>query len=397
MAGAWPRGLRRFGWRYDPDPATEIAHLVIATERIKMELENTRLFKKVYGCLLGGAIGDALGGPVEHMTPEDIRATYGGNLDRYVPYKRPPAHHAHFAEGDAIGNYTDDTRLKHLHCQAIFRADGKPRPGDLALVLADAYHSAPDDLHRGFIEEYYMKAVWHEDKVAFGGEPTNGSLMANSPLGLITACRPDDAYQLGFDMAFLTAGYAKNSSAMLVAAVAEAMRPDATVDGIIDAARSTHLRFGRRREGDFWHNTEWRYDPNIQFLDKALTVARRERDVFAIREPLMDILEWGHLFSEAIHTLVVAFAMFAAAEGDVRQAIMGAIMYGRDKDSYASVAGALAGAFNGVAGIPEEWIQPVIDGNPEVDMHAYALQLTDLIQKDYQQARKDVDDLAALM
>ncbi|NDJ60480.1 MAG: ADP-ribosylglycohydrolase family protein [Chloroflexi bacterium] len=360
-------------------------------------MENTRLFSKVYGCLLGGAIGDALGGPVEHMTPEEIRTTYNGNLDRYVPYNRPPAHHAHFAEGDAIGNYTDDTRLKHIHCRAIFRAGGKPRPGDLALALAEAYHQAPDDLHEGFVEEYYMKAIWGEDKAAFGGEPTNGSLMANSPLGLISACRPHEAYQLGFDLAFLTAGYAKSSSALYVAAVAEAMRPDATVDGVISAAREAHIAFSRRREGDHWHNTEWRYDPNIQFLDKALEVARRERDVFAIREPLMEILEWGHLFSEAIHTLVVALSMVVAAEGDVKQSIMGAIMYGRDKDSYASVAGALAGALNGVDGIPPEWIQPVIDGNPEVDMRDYALRLTALIQQDYQQARANIDDLGALL
>jgi ADP-ribosylglycohydrolase len=347
--------------------------------------------------MLGGAIGDALGGPVEHMTPEKIRETYGGNLDRYVPYNRPPAHHAQFAVGGGIGNYTDDTRLKHLHCQAIFKAGGKPRPGDLAFVLAEAYHHAPDALHEGFIEEYYLKAIWHEDKVAFGGEPTNGSLMANSPLGLITACRPDEAYQLGFDLAFLTAGYAKNSSALLVAAVAEAMRPNATVNGIVDAARQAHLRFARRREGDHWHNAEWRYDPNIQFLDKALDVARRERDVFAIREPLMEILEWGHLFSEAIHTLVVAFAMFVAAEGDVKKSIMGAIMYGRDKDSYASVAGALAGALNGVEGIPQEWIQPVIDGNPDVDMHEYSIRLTTIIQTECQQARANLDDLGALL
>lgn len=360
-------------------------------------MQNTRLFSKVYGCMLGGAIGDALGGPVEHMTPEEIREKYGGNLDRYVPYTHAPAHHAHFAQGDAIGNYTDDTRLKHLHCQAIFRAGGKPRPADLALMLAEAYHHAPDDLHEGFVEEYYMKAIWNEDKVAFGGEPTNGSLMANSPLGLITACRPHEAYQLGFDLAFLTAGYAKNSSAMYVAAVAEAMRPNATVDRIIEAARGAHLAFSRRREGDHWHNTEWRYDPNIQFLDAALEIARRERDVFAIRAPLMEILEWGHLFSEAIHTLVVALSMFVAADGDVKQSIIGAIMYGRDKDSYASVAGALAGALNGVEGIPSEWIQPVIDGNPDVDIKAYSLRLTELIQKDYQRARTDLDDLGALL
>ncbi|MCB9457055.1 MAG: ADP-ribosylglycohydrolase family protein [Anaerolineaceae bacterium] len=360
-------------------------------------MQKTALFKKVYGCMLGGAIGDALGGPVEHMTPEAIRETYGGNLDRYVPYSRPPAHHAQFAEGDGIGAYTDDTRLKHLHCQAIFRAGGKPRPGDLAMVLAEAYHHAPDSMHEGFVEEYYMQALWGEDKVAFGGEPTNGSLMANSPLGLITACRPDEAYQLGFDMAFLTAGYARNSSAMLVAAVAEAMRPNTTVDGIIDAARTAHQRFSRRREGDHWHSTEWRYDPNIQFLDKALEIARRERDVFAIREPLTAVLEWGHLFSEAIHTLVVALAMFVAAEGDVKQSIMGAIMYGRDKDSYASVAGALAGAFNGVDGIPVEWIQPVIAGNPAVDMHDYSVKLTGLIVKDYEQSRTNIGDLGALL
>lgn len=361
------------------------------------KMSESRLFNKVYGCMLGGAIGDALGGPVEHMTPEEIRESYGGNLDRYVPYRRPPAHHAHFASGDAIGNYTDDTRLKHLHCQAIFRAGGKPRPGDLAMVLAEAYHNAPDPLHEGFIEEYYMKALWQEDKVAFGGEPTNGSLMANSPLGLITACQPDEAYQLGFDMAFLTAGYAKNSSAILVAAIAEAMRPTASVDGIIEAARHAHIRFARRREGDHWHNTEWRYDPNLQFLDRALEVARDKRDVFAIREPLMEILEWGHLFSEAIHTLVVALSMFVAAEGGAKQSIMGAIMYGRDKDSYASVAGALAGAYQGVDGIPKEWIQPVIDGNLDVDMYMYSQKLTQLIEQDYQIARQNVDDLGALL
>ena len=360
-------------------------------------MEETKLFKKVYGCMLGGAIGDALGGPVEHMAPEQIRESYGGNLDRYVPYQRPPAHHAQFAAGAGIGNYTDDTRLKHLHCEAIFRAGGKPRPGDLALVLAKAYHNAPDALHEGFVEEYYMKALWQADKSIFGGEPTNGSLMANSPLGLIMACRPDEAYQLGYDMAFLTAGYAKNSSALLVAAIAEAMRPDATVDGVIEAACASHLRFARRREGDHWHATPWRYDPNLKFLEQALQIARSTRDVFAIREPLMEILEWGHLFSEAIHTLVVALSMFVAAEGDVKKSIMGAIMYGRDKDSYASVAGALAGTYQGIDGIPQDWIQPVIDGNPEVDMYDYSLRLTQLIQTQYQQERADLDDLGALL
>ena len=346
---------------------------------------------------MGGAIGDALGGPVEHWTPEQIRATYGGNLDRFVPYDRPPSHHGQFGEGERIGAYTDDTRLKHLFCEAIFHAGGKPRAGDLAHVLAQAYHHAPDAMYEGFAEEYYMKAIWGRDKVIFGGEPTNGAIMANSPLGLIAACRPDDAYQLGFDLAFLTDGHAKTAAAMLVAAIAEAMRPQPTVDGVIEAARAAHLRFARRREGDHWHNTPWRYDPNLTFLDKALVIARRERDVYAIRETLVELLEWGHLFSESVHTLVVALSMFVAADGDLKQSIMGAVMYGRDKDSYASVAGALAGAFHGVDAVPPEWIRPVIDGNPEVDMRAYAQRLTALIAAEARAAATNLNDLNQLL
>jgi len=360
-------------------------------------MENSQLFKKVYGCLLGGAIGDALGGPVEHWTPEQIRETYGGNLERFVPYDRPPSHHGQFGEGERIGAYTDDTRLKHLLCRAIFHAGGKPRAGDVAHVLAEAYHHAPDAMHEGFVEEYYMKAMWGRDKVIFGGEPTNGAIMANSPLGLIAACRPDDAYQLGFDLAFFTDGHAKTAAAMMVAAIAEAMRPQATVDGVIEVARAAHLRFARRREGDHWHTTQWRYDPNLKFLDEALKIARRERDVFAIRQPLIELLEWGHLFSESIHTLVVALAMFVASDGDFKQSIVGAVMYGRDKDSYASVVGALAGAFHGVDVIPPEWIQPVIEANSEVDMREYALRLSELIAADYQTANLNLNDLAALL
>lgn len=361
-----------------------------------MTLEDTQLFKKVYGCMLGGAIGDALGGPVEHMEPDEIREKYG-NLDRYIPYTRPPAHHAQFGDGERIGAYTDDTRLKHVFCDAIFRADGVPRVGDMVEQLAYAYHHAPDAMYEGFIEEYYKKAMWRDDKAVFGGEPTNGAIMANSPLGLITACQPEAAYQLGFDLAFITEGYARNSSAFYVAAVAEAMRPNASVDSIIEAAREVHLQFARRREGDHWHTTEWRYDPNLKFLDEALVVARDLKDVFALREPLMDILEWGHLFSESIHTLVVALSMFVAAEGDIYRSVVGSIMYGRDKDSYASVAGALAGALHGVDAIPQQWIQPVIDANPEVDMHAYALRLTEIIRVEGTKHLKDMNDLTSLL
>ena len=361
-----------------------------------IEKTHQALFAKVYGCLLAGAIGDALGGPVEKWTPEAIYAAYG-NLDRYVPYDRAPGYHGHFGEGDRIGAYTDDTRMKHIYCQAIFHAGGKPRPGDLNHALAQAYHHAPDDMYAGLYEEYYFKAMWGRDKVVFSGEPTNGAIMANSPLGLICACRPDEAYQLGFDLAYFSDGHAKTAAAMVTAAIAAAMIPGASVDSVIEAGRAAHLRFARRREGDRWHTLPWRYDPNLKFLDEALQIARSGQDVFAIRQPLEALLEWGHLFSESIHTLVVALAMFVAAGGDTKQAIVGSIMYGRDKDSYATIAGALCGALNGIDDIPPKWIQPVFDGNPEVDIHEYAVRMTTLIANEFKAQKRSMDALQALL
>jgi ADP-ribosylglycohydrolase len=362
----------------------------------KLKIFETKLYDKVYGCLLGGAIGDALGGPVEKLTSEEIYKKHGV-LDRFIAYDRPETMHGHFGEGDCIGVYTDDTRLKHLYCDAIFQADGIPRTGDLTQALVEAYQHSPDEIHKAFYEEYYLKSIWREDKVIFSGEPTNGAIMGNSPLGLITACRPKDAYRLGFELGWFAEGYAKTAAAMMAAAVSEAMRPQTTVDKIVTAARESHLIFSRRREGKYWQELEWRYDPNISFLDQALDIAREIRDVFKIREPLYNLLEWGHLFSEATHTLVVALSMFVAADGDLEKAIVGAVMYGRDMDSYASVVGALAGAFNGAESIKKDWVRTVVNANPEPDMPQLAEKISRIVVRDEQELRQDLDDLYHLI
>lgn len=359
-------------------------------------IENTRLFKKVYGCLLGGAIGDALGGPVEgrQWTPEMLRDTYG-EVDSLMPYEREVGYHAHFHKG--AGAYTDDTRMKHILCEAIIEAGGMPRRGDFGHVLARAYHNAQDVLHEGLIEEYYLKAIWGDDKAIYSGEPTNGAIMSNSPIGLIAACRPDDAYQAGFDLAFLTEGYAKSASAMMVAAISEAMKPDATIKDIIDATRTSHLKFAERREGPRWNKLEWKYDPNLHFLDKGIAIANEASNYIEVQEKLYETLEWGHLFSEATHTLVVPLSMFINCGGDFKKSVIACVMYARDNDSYASVVGALAGAYHGVDIIPEEWKTTVIEANPETDMHELAVQLAGLIFEQYSKTMQAMNSLSALL
>ncbi|TXS50986.1 ADP-ribosylglycohydrolase family protein, partial [Streptomyces sp. t39] len=51
----------------------------------------------------------------------------------------------------------------------------------------------------------------------------------------------------------------------------------------------------------------------------------------------------------------LAFGAFAAARGDFRLSVLTAVNMGRDADTTAAVAGALAGAVRGAGAIPPEW------------------------------------------
>lgn len=81
-------------------------------------------FDAVYGCLIGGAIGDAMGAPVENWRCADIRETYG-KVRELMP-------HGHGA--GLPGSITDDTTLRHYMCLAIVMKGGRITPEDYARV-----------------------------------------------------------------------------------------------------------------------------------------------------------------------------------------------------------------------------------------------------------------------
>lgn len=52
--------------------------------------KNSVLFKKVYGCMMGGVIGDAFGGPVEGMDAGFIRKLHNGPVTDLISYATRP-------------------------------------------------------------------------------------------------------------------------------------------------------------------------------------------------------------------------------------------------------------------------------------------------------------------
>ncbi len=345
--------------------------------------------------MLGGAIGDAMGGPVEGWPYPRIEATYGV-LDRFLPYEREPDVHNHFSQ--VPGTYTDDTRLKHLLAQALSGVAGAPRRGDWVRTLVEAYHDADDALIRGFLEEYALGGLYGDDVLPWGGRPTNGFLMANAPVGLIRPCDPEAAYDLSLRLDFISGGYAKISAAMGAAAVSVALCPGADPDRVVemtlDVARKAH------HEGPMTRAWQWHdhvFGLSEQWIERAVNLARDHRDVFAVRPAYYEALVLGPLGSEAAQTLAVALGMLVAAGGDFRRTVIGCVNYGRDNDSYAALGGALAGAMHGTASVPPAWCETVASANPEPDMAVLSLDLTKVAYARIQSMARVVSQVTALV
>jgi len=67
------------------------------------------------GCLLGAAVGDALGMPTEGYTAEEIRVRFG------IVEEMMPSPEGHFHFGLQAGQFTDDTEETLLLAESIDR------------------------------------------------------------------------------------------------------------------------------------------------------------------------------------------------------------------------------------------------------------------------------------
>ncbi len=359
------------------------------------QLRDSALFDKIYAAMLGGAIGDAMGGPIEGWHFAEIEDRHGV-VEDLLPYEHAPDYHWHFST--RAGAYTDDTRLKHILCQAIVDAGGDVRRGDLVKACVEAYYAAGSELERGFLEEYALAGLYREEKLIWGGRPTNGFVMMNAPLGLVCPCDPMRAFALSYDVDFISDGYAKYSSAMAAAAVAAALCPDATITDAIDGALRACQ--AHRVEGELtrrWHGYEHVFQLNERLVRTAVEIAAGHDNVFSLRPEYYRALQVSTLGAEAAQTLAVALGMLTAAKGDVRDGLIGCVNYGRDNDSYASVAGAIGGALNGTDAIPSEWRATVEGANPEPSIEALSLDLTRVVVERQGRVRETVARVERLL
>lgn len=367
-----------------------------------LELENTRLYKKVYGCIMGGACGDALGAPVENMHYLDIEAQFG-HVEHFRPFvtpcqgKHPPYEvidkfgqeqpHSVLWEtggawGEAAGTYTDDMRFRLLVLQAIVRKGGRIDGMDVARMLMDyrltAWGATPSPAYsweppeQPDIEKRWTPGIASVDFIVAAGSRRKALWPDwgwDGPLGIVNAGRPDLAAEDGY---------------VVAAAVAEAFKPGATYETVVQAAvRYAHTEVPLGRE-------------LAVRIQKALEVADRCKDVYEFRAPYYrKFLNSVNAFS-VLETVPAALAFLCIARGDPRAAIVGAANLGRDCDSSACIAGEIAGALAGIEALPAQWVERVNVANPQPSLPGVARQMTETLLKMRDDERARVDVLTAL-
>ncbi|GAA1084885.1 ADP-ribosylglycohydrolase family protein [Nocardiopsis composta] len=367
----------------------------------------TRLQDKAVGCLVGAAVGDALGGATEGWTPQDIRRRYGGAVEGIVPPFNEDWRNARpiapYHKGD--GHITDDTLMTHALVRAYLKA------GRHLDAYAVAEYLVPEMmaerrwvpeleeeallLQRVFLAEKWIVARLHyghvDPREAGVGNIVNcGAAMYMAPVGVVNAGDPDGAYAEAVDVAGAhQSSYGREAAGVFAAAVAEAMRPGATPGTVVDTAlrlakdgtrAALEAVCGRARELDDWREAAPALRAAMAPYD---TVADTYRDQgLGARRPSR---------VHAVEELPVALAFLLIAGGDYRDTVLGAVNYGRDADSIASMGGAVAGALGGRAAVPEEWSGRVAAAS-RTDLEAPALDLAEVvcrIREDDQERRRE--------
>lgn len=280
------------------------------------------------GCLVGLAIGDALGAAVEFMEEDRVRARYG----RLIDYGGRPGRK---------GQYTDDTAMALCIARSLVERGGV----DLSDIAVKFVHwmvtdgSGIGNQTRGVLcrvrdgEEPFAAstAVWEQSRRKAAG---NGGVMRCAPIALLDWDKPDALVRHSRETCRLTHPDPRCewSCVAVNAAVARLLHGERDVADAVNAAVA-----GQCDE-----------------LESALALARTT--------PVADMRVDGWDQGYTIVTTQIAFAALLGGE-PFEEALVQVVNKGGDADTNGAVAGALLGARDGYSALPERWREGLVDAD----------------------------------
>ncbi|MFF1769024.1 ADP-ribosylglycohydrolase family protein [Streptomyces sp. NPDC058249] len=328
---------------------------------------------RVRGCLLGGAVGDALGYPVEFASLEGIRAAHGPEgVTGLVP-----------AGDGAVGRISDDTQMTLFTVEGLQRAHTRARlkgiGGASTALVREAYDrwlqtqnkTAPDKATAaassstsatgGLVAQTWLYARRAPGNACLSGlaqhhipdpwgelgppGPVNpeskgcGTVMRSAPFGLMPRTSARHAFELAARCAQITHGHPTGyyAAGALAAIVSHLVAGDSLEGAVLRV-----LRLLARHPG---------HEETTVALHRALDLAAAG----APSAGKVESLGAGWIAEEAL-----AIGVYCALAGrDVSDALLLAVNHSGDSDSTGSLCGNLLGARYGDHRLPQEWLERV--------------------------------------
>lgn len=282
------------------------------------------LRERIVGCVLGLAVGDALGAPFEFRRREDVPDPL-------------PAFELGWM-GRPAGTWTDDTAMARNLWRSLAE-HGELRPGDVLRRHLDWLATGPPDVgtltrrvlagvRDGMLDAAERYVLDRGPEISAG----NGSVMYCAPLGAFRASRPELLHDEAPAMSAITHWDERCRTACLAvtlatAALVRGAEPGSAVEDAVTAVIE--------REGG----------EELEFLVAEAGRARR-----------IDGPDLGFALFTAGISLQIA-AEGAGPEEGLRRVVS----LGGDTDTNAAVTGALLGALHGRGALPPSWVEKLAE------------------------------------
>ncbi len=321
-----------------------------------------RSIANFYGCLMGSAIGDALGAPIEFMQYSDIVKVYGasGVKELDIPC------------GQRYALITDDTQLTLFTAEGLLRSVTRAKRKDhertlegTTITLFRAYlrwlhtqglntpHWNKKD-YDGWLIKVGRLHAYREPGVtcltALGKgimgtleKPLNdskgcGGMVRVAPIGLVED--EERAFLLGVRSAAITHG---SPSVYLSAGALALMIHYLVEDDELEVAIQKALTYIKEKPGS---------EEVVAALEMAIALVKEGEP----NHEQMECLGKGFMAHEAL-----AMSVYAALAHpkDFEAALRLAVNHSGDSDSVGAIVGSLLGTYLGIEAIPTRWIEGV--------------------------------------
>ena len=273
---------------------------------------------KFVGCLVGSAVGDALGSSFEGLWSSEAK------IERFS------------------GRWTDDTHMMIGVAESLIANKGFDGSHMAQIFIKNheqepwrGYASGPPQVFR------WIKSgvAWNEAaKRLFGGAGSygNGAAMRVAPVGVFYHDDLEQLRSVAYSQSRITHVHELGMEGAAIQACAVALAVTADPSSELDS----HAFLGKLK--DFAHNEV--YKRKLERVWELLGVTNKRRVARELGNGV-----------EACNSVPTAIYCFLRNQGSFEDSVLYAISLGGDTDTIGAMTGAISGAYHGDQAIPELW------------------------------------------